>query len=329
MYTQSVLKRRCFSLIAGGFALWLSANAMAAAASNGVSANGLSFNGMALNGMALNGMALNGMALNGMALNGMALNGMALNGMALNGIPFNGLALNGMALNGLALNGMALNGLTFNGIAVNALHSRTSQAAPDHVGTLVKSASGRELLKYAVDCALNEGDRLLVQRDGLTHTFSGSMGLASEWLDGPLSSPGQRWVTACLLARVNLFGATVPISMRGTHPALRTSPDEEAAYRTEEGAFYGNLFTHEPMSSSCVGNHNQSSAVSPDLTKRVCATGVNDGKTACGFIAAGQCQQVCSTQADGPGRGYSNCRSGAGRSGKTAEVITVFLRSGE
>ena len=78
-----------------------------------------------------------------------------------------------------------------------------------------------------------------------------------------------------------------------------------------------------------VGNHDQSPAVSPDLNKRVCATGVNDGKTACGFIAAGQCQQVCSTQADGPGRGYSNCRSGAGRSDKTSQVITVFLRTGE
>jgi len=35
-------------------------------------------------------------------------------------------------------------------------------------------------------------------------TFQGSLGLAEDWIDHKLGPRGQRWVSACLLARVNL-----------------------------------------------------------------------------------------------------------------------------
>jgi hypothetical protein len=237
------------------------------------------------------------------------------------------LASSGMSLNGLQLNGLHLNGLGFNGLKVNGLGLNGLVDASNDSSLLEKMArtdQGREVLGVLAACALSAGDALKVSTDDGDYLFSGSLGLAPEWRTGALSEQDQRWVSACLLAHVNGVGAHVPISLRGDHPALQPTIKEVANYQAEEGAFYGNLFGEEPYAASCVGDHGISS---PDLKDRVCATEVVGSKTACGFVSAGQCQEVCDVQVHEHGPTYSNCRLSAAENTGVSEVITVFLAS--
>jgi hypothetical protein len=70
--------------------------------------------------------------------------------------------------------------------------------------------------------------------------------LAPRWLKHKLNKSGQRWVSACLLARVNAHDTVEPISIRGKHPALALGPSEAFEFPLQEGAFYGNVFSAEP-----------------------------------------------------------------------------------
>ena len=167
---------------------------------------------------------------------------------------------NRLAQNRLAQNRLASNRLAQNRLATNALSS-TRLEANLATAEILKTAEGRELYSYLISCALpgtvtleaaipdapDAGPGL----DGSLHTciggkctFPGSLGLAPDWVDHKLSSKDERWVSACMLARVNLFITTEAISLRGNHPGLAVSIDEVEIYNVAEGAFYGNIFTH-------------------------------------------------------------------------------------
>ena len=184
---------------------------------------------------------------------------------------------------------------------------------------LVHAAGGESLLRYAIGCAL-PADASVSKDDGMQ--LAGALNLAPQWADRALDPSEQRWVSACLLARTNLFGVHVTISMRGERPALSGSvtEEEETAYTFQEGAFYGNLWAQPSRAYVCTGTGEN--AVK-DRLQRVC-TEESDvaGVSRCGFEITGKCEDVC----EGQGGDGARLRC---RAGETTydEVITIFLKS--
>lgn len=215
----------------------------------------------------------------------------------------NRLAVNRLAVNRLAVNRLAVNRLAVNRLAVNGM----AQASAD-VEALAAEEGGLELLSYMVSCALPEGESLAVAGDVL----NGSIGVAPGWLDNGLDISGQRWLTACLLARVNYFGVEVRLSLRGANGALTTSAEERAAYSVYEGAFWGNLFGETAEKTSCTSAYKATAPQVGTLPQRECTvTDTATGRTRCDYTPAGTCEDIC---------------EGAQCAG-ASEVISVYLET--
>jgi hypothetical protein len=235
-------------------------------------------------------------------------NRLASNRLASNRLASNRLASNRLASNRLASNRLASNRLASNGLANDKLASTRLQANSE-TADMLNTADGREVYSYIVSCALPEGTMIEADVPGAEDTappntiyscnkehcvFSGSVGLAEHWIDRRLDQKGQRWVTACLLARVNHYGVTEIISMRGVAPELSVSPEEAEQYSLQEGAFYGNLFADGdgPLDwNACRGKDKAASPTNAGLELRACAEpDPNDPThTVCGFKYAGDC----------------------------------------
>ena len=167
----------------------------------------------------------------------------------------NGLTSNGLTSNGLTSNGLTSNGLTSNGLAAGKLVATTLTALRD------KSATGdltRTFFRYLVSCALPAGhDVSYSWTDALGRVHNeiapGAFNLAPGWETGPLDLAGQDWVSACLFARTNSLGVSVPISIRADGPGrLATTAQERIDFSFGEGAFWGNLFlSPTPYGHSC------------------------------------------------------------------------------
>jgi hypothetical protein len=166
----------------------------------------------------------------------------------------NGLTSNGLTSNGLTSNGLTSNGLTSNGLTSNGLVSSTLSALRD------KSAAGdttRMFFRYMVACALPATQTInytWTDSLGMAHTEAnpGAFALAPNWASGPLDVAGQELVSACLFARTNGLGVSVPISIRGNgSTALAATAQERIDYPYGEGAFWGNLFGSAPYGRSC------------------------------------------------------------------------------
>jgi hypothetical protein len=224
----------------------------------------------------------------------------AENGLTANGLIVNGFTVNGFTVNGLTVNGLTVNGLTVNGLTVNGLADPTVN----------------QLVSYLVGCALPEGDSVTFRVEGQKHRFDGEMGLAPEWKHGPCRGGCQRWITACLLARVNETGAHVQISMRGPHEALSLEENEARDFPKREAAYYGNLFEGPNRIYACY------SPGSPSIP-RVCGDSLKD----CPMNVVGPCNRACEDEArDGSFRECGD-RSSVWRANRVYdEVITVFLR---
>jgi hypothetical protein len=171
-------------------------------------------------------------------------------------------------------------------------------------------------LKYVVSCALPEGTAFKVTVEGNDYTFKGELGLAPDW-GGPRGSCNgscQRWVSACVLARVDYAGVKRLISLRGDHRALKTSVQELRDYPMREAAYYGNLFAEGQKRYLCL---------SPGLTsnERVCGPSLSS----CPMTVMGSCATACRHR--GQYGTFSDCATGrSGCDGDTIdETITVFL----
>lgn len=191
---------------------------------------------------------------------------------------------------------------------------------------LLDSDLGRNLLRYIVECALPADAELTATVAGQALSFKGGLGLAPAWREAALTADDQRWVSACVLARSNYFGVKVPINLQGEHPlaALRTMDAASRAYAIDEGAFYGNLFQPQPVAYACVGK-GPFSIKSRWLEKRIC-TRPRPGAGAitwCGFVATGQCADVCAAQDPVTGA-YRDCTAPDGSVYR--QVLTVHLR---
>ncbi len=139
-----------------------------------------------------------------------------------------------------------------------------------------------QLLSYAVTCALPEAQSIsVIDGAGAPVELQGVFGLAPEWASEPLSTRGQRLISACLAAHTNARGQHTRISMRG--PGVVTEPVERVVYRHHEGAFWGNLFAPDATLYTC-------SVAGSGISGRDCTDG------SCGFAYLGSCADVCGSQ---------------------------------
>lgn len=223
------------------------------------------------------------------------------------------------ALNPNALNPNALNP---NSLLPAALASILD---PGEAGDL-----SRQLLSYTVSCALSPTQSFVfVWFDNLSlphlEVLTGLLGLAPDWASGPLTVVGQRWITACLVSRVNWYGVPVTISSRGKHTNLRTPGlVEQLLYTREEGAFFGNLFDAPPTAYACY------TAANVDHSRslfRDCAAGHLDESGAiegCGPVQIlGDCADYCQPLTTEGGY-HPSCAPESGGVA-TDSVITTFL----
>ncbi|WP_197041414.1 hypothetical protein [Chondromyces apiculatus] len=234
-------------------------------------------------------------------------------------------ALNWNAINWNALNWNAINwnALNWNGLLPEA-RARLQSTGSD--GELARHA-----MRYVVSCALPSTasfDFSWTDEDGVAHaeSYPGLMALAPQWQNAPIMEDEARWVSSCLISRVNLYGVSVLLSSRSWHRELwQMSSEEAGTFNHQEGAFWGNLFTNPPTAFACYDQHGVAYA---RQRQRACAAGhVNDQGAieSCGMIQiVGSCQHHCVSNGDSLGF-WGGCTSSAPRPSYSFNVITVFL----
>jgi hypothetical protein len=207
--------------------------------------------------------------------------------------------------NALTANALTANALTANALTANAL---TANGLRDPLA--------REFLKYVVSCALDEDDGVSIRVDGRRYTFRGDLGLAPEWgrPHGFCGGACQRWVSACVMSRVDAAGVKRMISIRGDNRALRPEDNELRKFTEREATYYGNLFVRNQPRFFCLSPGETSN-------ERVCGDSLAD----CPMTVVGSCDDACA----GEGRygSFADCsdRGRAGRGTTYHETITVFL----
>lgn len=150
----------------------------------------------------------------------------------------NGLGANGLGANGLGSNGLGSNGLGSNGLGSNGLVTANTQ------NWLQTEPTALTTMPYIVACAAASGTTVRATVNGVSYTWPGNFGLAPNWLNNtPLTTAQQEWVSACLLASVNLAGQHVWVSFRSADATVPSLASERSAYNCREAAFMGNLFT--------------------------------------------------------------------------------------
>jgi hypothetical protein len=178
---------------------------------------------------------------------------------------------------------------------------------PRHVAladpTLAATPEQRQQLMYLVRCALPEEVVLYADIGAERFTFPGWMGLAPGWLTAAMTPREERWVSACILAHVNYFGAHVRVSMRATPPpsqAFTADAAEQQTYTLFEGGFFGNLFTATPVAYVCRGDRTPDEETDPILQQRICTqataatTAAGLPLTPCRFLLTGRCADASS-----------------------------------
>jgi hypothetical protein len=221
--------------------------------------------------------------------------------------------------NRLAANRLAANSL--NASKLSAVKLATSSLANN---ALLATVEGRDVFSFIVGCALSTGTTLSASYNSTTYTFPGWLGLAPAWATRVPTTAEKRWVSACVLARTNLTGTMVDISMRhDSYAPLASTSTERTAFSKIEGAFFGDVFAATPVQYACA--HRAWTAADGTTTSRHCAfstTGTIGKPTQCGFIYTGLCS-TSDTPCGDNSNPYGNCRGG----GTTfAEVITIYLK---
>ena len=322
---------------------------------NGLSSiNGLSMNGLSsINGLSMNGLnTSNGLAMNGLSsINGLSMNGLSsLNGLAMNGLSsINGLTMNGLSkrpyidarhvelplhlpqnagaypfrasVGSLNARGRWLESALREQGGVSVSHPLSEDSGLGSGTGPMATAQGQLVSAYLVRCALPPGRSLQkFDAQGNLHELTGAVGVAPEWENGTCDEACQEWVSACLLAHVNLTGVHVPIWLTASNKAIdwATSAD----YPNEEAAYFGNLFASEPTAFVCFGKDR---ATDP-IPGRVCVSDATCPYADPYLSHGGNCEAktACSLHTEGSAReGYDSCRVG-GQS--FSHVVTVWKR---
>jgi hypothetical protein len=171
------------------------------------------------------------------------------------------------------------------------------------------SADCREVLRSAVECALTPEQSV---SDPVTGTlYTGWWGLAPSWRNESLNVDGRRYVTGCMIQRLNYYGASVPILLEGAHPAIAQNAAFGPQYPIEESTAFGDLFSSTTPLTGLLPAFNAYvcwESLLPQscgllglpllFEERIC-----DGVPLCGLITVGPCATSC-TQ-NGP---YWSCK---------------------
>jgi hypothetical protein len=220
----------------------------------------------------------------------------------------NALTANALTANALTANALTANALTANALTANALTANALTANG------LRDPLAREFLKYVVSCALDEDDSVSFKIDGKRYEFRGALGLAPEWGRSHCDGDCQRWVSACVLARVDAAGVKRMLSIRGDNRALRPDDHELRRYSDREATYFGNLFVRNQPRYMCL---------SPGKTdnERVCGDSLDD----CPMTVVGSCDDACGDE--GRYGSFADCSDrGRARHGTVYhESITVFL----
>ena len=218
----------------------------------------------------------------------------------------------------LSANALSANALSANALSANALSANALSANALSANGLLDTEDGLALAEYLVRCALREGDSISVTVGQTSYQFQGLLGMAPQWRRTHLPRRAQEWISACLLAHVNAFEISVPISLRGAgnqrDQLLAASKDEKAKYPVYEATFFGNIFDAEQSMYACWGdNPLQAHIMAPARTLRRCADPVAlDRSTLCDFTALGMCSRVCARQHHGT-KAWRECESPGGQ----------------
>ncbi len=196
---------------------------------------------------------------------------------------------------------------------------------------LLRTEDGREVFASIVSCALPQSATVFATINGVSFEFPGDIGLAPQWQFAPLDLVGQRWVSACLLARGNIVNLALVMSYRGPNPTLQVDDGEREDWIQEEGAFYGNIFVSpaEPIQGFACRGRDKALGGTVTLDHRKCANPdpARPGFTECGFVFAGDCGSFAANPVCGAFSSngfYQRCR--AAPNGEAFEqVITVFM----
>jgi GLTT repeat (6 copies) len=232
----------------------------------------------------------------------------------------NGLFANGLFANGLFANGLFANGLFANGLFANGLALQPSGTMSPAAADVLRDPAVRPLFSYIVSCALPANQTLKVTVDGQALTFPGAIGVAPEWQTGTCDTSCQRWVTACVIARVNHLGQHVEISMRGQNRALAIDAHEVQDFTFREAAYFGNFFLPRPEVHACLPDG------ATGIT-RVCGPSL----VGCPVAVAGRCEDVCA--GTGAWKSFRDCAAAPVAQAAPSvsrdvfpQTVTVFLK---
>ena len=145
--------------------------------------------------------------------------------------------------NKISINTISFADVTANHAAMTELASKKFSLSNPAAASMLNSSGSRQVLDYLIGCALPSGQSFTVNAAGQTFVFNGDVGLAKSWKSNKLSAKEKRWISACMLARINNQGQLMKISLRGPHHALHVTQTETSRFNQEEGVFYGDIFT--------------------------------------------------------------------------------------
>jgi hypothetical protein len=232
----------------------------------------------------------------------------------------NGLSANGLSANGLSANGLSANGLSANGLSTTAFTNWFKQ----------DPALAEMVMRYLVRCAVPAGQTRTYThpQTGQKYTWTGGLGLAPGWASGNAPNRAEQTViTACLMAHVNRYGLSIPISVLGrdaTGAVIPFTSSELHLFSAKEACFFGNVFTNEGL---FFGVDRPVTNEAMYLT-RACA-GMGNGSsgdpaTSCApFRFIGSCSQSCTPDNKGPF--YLSCQ----RNGVGYQALTTRMRKAD
>lgn len=199
-------------------------------------------------------------------------------------------------------------------IAMNSLMpsqftvSLTASAKLDSTNwaTQVSTANGRATFGYIVGCALASGTTLTINVAGTIYSFPGQIGLGSAWQTRALTADQAAAISSCVVARLNLDGTAVSISLRGKAGAFVLGTGESTNYYLNEGTFFGNMFPDQGATYlfACAGEDKLATPTLEDLANRNCTVSAGSGVTKCNLNDAGPCSTACTWDST---HTYRNC----------------------
>ncbi|NUQ78244.1 MAG: hypothetical protein HUU21_32345 [Polyangiaceae bacterium] len=155
-----------------------------------------------------------------------------------------------------------------------------------------------QLLKTLIDCALPDDHVVLVPN---FPSEDGMFGLYKDWVSQSIPHPYRQLLSSCAAAKVNAFGATVPIGFTGPGPTgFLPDPIPDPSFMYQEATFFGDLFGPAPLLMACSGKKDGGGSYVVGKNLRVCGQIGNP----CHIRALGACDGIpisfCDAWAGGP-----------------------------